>query len=307
LRPFRKQRAALSLALLLCLSDARGVEPVRDLATLSLEQLSDIEITSVSGYAEQVSDAPASVYVITADDIRRSGARSLPEALRLAPNLQVARQSASSYAITARGMNNAGNKLLVLLDGRILYTPLYSGVVWYAQDVMLEDVERIEVISGPGGTLWGSNAVNGVINVITRPAGDTQGALVAAGSGSSDRSFAARYGTRVGGSSVRIYARTLTERQTFRSNGAPVVDGRERFEAGFRADTDAGLTVQGGAYRGHLDQPGREAALFSGANLRSAWSKRLAGGGNVRVSVQADGSALEMHVTPIAEAEEART
>jgi iron complex outermembrane receptor protein len=153
---------------------------VADLADLSLEQLANIEVTSVSLRAERLADAPASIYVITGEDIRRAGVTSLPEALRLAPNLQVARNSASSYAISARGFNNAiGNKLLVLIDGRTVYTPLFSGGFWDQQDVMLEDVERIEVISGPGGTLWGANAVNGVINVITRQAQATQGTLVA--------------------------------------------------------------------------------------------------------------------------------
>src|SRR5919106_4263936 len=137
-----------------------------DLAELSLEELANLEITSVSRRAERLADAPASVFVITGDDIRRSGVTSLPEALRLAPNLQVARVDARQYAISARGFNNTiANKLLVLIDGRTVYTPLFSGVFWDAQDVFLEDVERIEVISGPGGTVWGTNAVNGVINV----------------------------------------------------------------------------------------------------------------------------------------------
>ncbi len=137
-----------------------------DLTSLSLEELGNIQITSVSKKPERLADAAASVFVITAEDIRRSGARSLPEALRLAPNLQVAEASATGHAISARGMNgsnsSAPNKLLVLIDGRSVYSPLFSGVFWDAQEVMLEDVERIEVISGPGGTLWGVNAVNGV-------------------------------------------------------------------------------------------------------------------------------------------------
>src|SRR5438093_5352196 len=157
---------------------------VADLADLSIEELSNIQITSVSRHAERLSDAPASIFVITGEDIRRSGATRLAEALRLAPNLEVARVSASSYAISARGFNNTvANKLLVLIDGRTVYTPLFSGVFWDAQDVMLEDVERIEVISGPGASLWGANAVNGVINVITRDAKDTQGLLVTGGGG----------------------------------------------------------------------------------------------------------------------------
>src|SRR5580658_4476263 len=179
-----------------------------DLGDLSLEQLSNIQVTSVSRHAENIQDAAASVYVITADDIRRSGVTSLPEALRLAPNLEVAQVNSSQYAISARGFNNSiGNKLLVMIDGRTVYTPLYSGVFWDAQDVMLEDIDRIEVISGPGATLWGSNAVNGVINIITRSAQKTQGTLAAAGGGNREAGGAMRYGGSFGGDgNYRIYA-----------------------------------------------------------------------------------------------------
>ncbi len=136
----------------------------RDLAELSLEQLANVVVSSVSRRDEPLARAPASIYVITGDDIRRSGATSLPEALRLAPNLQVARVDSSQYAISARGFNSTtANKLLVLIDGRTVYTPLFSGTFWESQDVLLEDIERIEVVSGPGGTLWCAYAVNGVI------------------------------------------------------------------------------------------------------------------------------------------------
>lgn len=146
------------------------------LAELSLEQLSDIVVTSVSRRDERLSDVASSVYVIGREDIRRSGATSLQEALRLAPNLQVARLNAAEYAITARGgLSTTANKLLVLIDGRTVYSPLFSGVFWDAQAVMLSDIERIEVISGPGASTWGANAVNGVINVITRAAADSAG------------------------------------------------------------------------------------------------------------------------------------
>src|SRR2546422_10225636 len=173
-----------------------------DLADLSLEELANLEITSVSRRAERLSDAPASVFVITGDDIRRSGATSLPEALRLAPNLQVARVDSRQHAISARGFNQPNaiaNKLLVLVDGRTVYTPLFSGVFWDAQDALLEDVDRIEVISGPGATLWGANAVNGVINVITRRAAETQGNLLVAGARDPEPGAAAREGGTLGG------------------------------------------------------------------------------------------------------------
>src|SRR5437762_12189923 len=184
----RWRRALVFSALLASAGVGAQTMRVADLADLSIEELGNIQITSVSRHAERLSDAPASVFVITAEDIRRSGATSLPEALRIAPNLEVARVNANSYSISARGFNNtAGNKLLVLIDGRAVYTPLFSGVFWDVQDVVLEDVERIEVISGPGATLWGANAVNGVINIITKASGDTQGALLTLGGGRASR------------------------------------------------------------------------------------------------------------------------
>ncbi len=146
------------------------VQSPADLKKLSLDVLLAIEVTSVSKRSEKLSGAPSSIQVITGDDIRRSGATSLPEALRLASNLQVAQVDSRGWAITARGFNNtSANKLLVLVDGRAVYTPLHAGVFWDAQDALLEDIEWIEVISGPGATLWGANAVNGVIsNVLGR-------------------------------------------------------------------------------------------------------------------------------------------
>src|SRR4029079_1738160 len=141
-----------------------------------LEDLSNIEITSVSRQPERILDAPAAITVITSEDIRRSGATNIPEALRLADNLTVAQKNSHDWAISARGFNSSlANKLLVMIDGRTIYTPLFSVVCWDRQDYLLEDIDRIEVVSGPGGTLWGANAVNGVINIITRQAGASQG------------------------------------------------------------------------------------------------------------------------------------
>ncbi|HET7597982.1 MAG TPA: TonB-dependent receptor [Burkholderiales bacterium] len=271
----------------------------RDLADLSLEELSNIEVTSVSKRAESLSDAPASIFVITNDDIRRSGVRTLPEALRLAPNLQVARVSASSYAISSRGFNNSiGNKLLVLIDGRTVYTPLFSGVFWDAQDVMLEDVERIEVISGPGATLWGANAVNGVINVITRTAHDTQGALAAVGGGNLDRSMAARYGGKLGaGGAFRVYAKGFDLDNTERPGGVSALDAWKRGQVGFRTDWgDARrtFTVQGDAYRGKSEsRPLGGPIEISGANLLARWTERFASGSDFRLQAYYDRSDRE--------------
>ncbi|HZY16621.1 MAG TPA: TonB-dependent receptor plug domain-containing protein, partial [Ramlibacter sp.] len=204
LSPFARRFAGRSLLLAACCSASvlqaqTVVAAGSSLAELTLEQLSALPVTSVSGRPESLRSAPASVFVISGEDIRRSSATSLPEALRLAPNLQVARLGASQYAISARGFNNAiGNKLLVLIDGRSIYSSLFSGVFWDAHDVVLEDIERIEVISGPGGTLWGANAVNGIINVITRPAAATQGTLLTASRSRHGGQEAARWGGRLG-------------------------------------------------------------------------------------------------------------
>src|SRR5436189_1750185 len=210
-----------------------------DLADLSLEELANLEITSVSRRAERLSDAPASVFVITGDDIRRSGATSLPEALRLAPNLQVARVDSRQYAISARGFNQPNaiaNKLLVLVDGRTVYTPLFSGVFWDAQDSLLEDVERIEVISGPGGTLWGVNAVNGVINIITRSATSTQGGLAAASGANRGDDGALRYGGASSGGGYRAYAKYTTRNHTSTAGGVAKNDAWHTTFGGARAD-----------------------------------------------------------------------
>jgi iron complex outermembrane receptor protein len=256
------------------------------LADLSLEELSSIKVTTVSGRDEPLARAPASVYVISAEDIRRSGALSLPEALRLAPNLQVGRVDASQYAISARGFNDVlANRLLVLIDGRRVYTPLFSGTFWEAQDVLLEDVERIEVISGPGAALWGANAVNGVINVITRPASDTHHGLISLGAGKTQRDAAMRYGGTVGGGSYRVYGKAARRDDT-RSAGASNNDEAEHVQVGFRADWgipgDA-LTVQGDAYGGELAQGSPTARHIAGANLLGRWSRQLGDAGMLRL------------------------
>jgi iron complex outermembrane receptor protein len=272
-----------------------AVEPQADtLADLSLEELSNIQITSVSKRAQRLSDAPAAVFVITAEDIRRSGATSLPEALRLAPNLQVARIGSSSYAISARGFNNSiGNKLQVLMDGRIQYTPLFSGVFWDVPDLMLEDVDRIEVISGPGATLWGANAVNGVINVITRRATETQGGLVGVSAGNREGNYALRYGATKGGAAYRVYAKTFERDPTERRDGVDQNDGWNRSQVGFRADwgtAAAGFTLQGAVYRGDIDTALPDDLHIFGVNLLGRWTHQLASGSGVQLQAYFDRS-----------------
>lgn len=257
---------------------------VEQLADLSLEQLGSLEVTSVSGRAEPLRQAAASIYVISAQDIRRSGALSLPEVLRLAPNLQVAQVSAGQYAISARGFNNPiANKLLVLIDGRTVYSPLFSGVFWDANDVVLEDVERIEVISGPGGTLWGANAVNGVINVITRNASATTGSLVSIARSTAGGRQLARHGVALdGGGHLRLYGVVTDRGNTRLPSGAERADDNTQRQVGFRGDWERGessLTLQGDLYQGQGGTPTSNlAADQHGGNLLARWTDRLADG-----------------------------
>src|SRR3954466_11329535 len=171
----------------------------QELKTNSIEDLVKLEVFTGARKPEPLAQTPAAIAVITQDDIRRSGVTSIPEALRLAPGMQVARVDSHTWAITARGFNDVfANKLLVLQDGRSLYTPLFSGVFWDIQDTVLEDIDRIEVIRGPGATLWGANAVNGVINIITKSARESQGLLVTGGAGTEERGFGSvRYGVKL--------------------------------------------------------------------------------------------------------------
>src|SRR5690242_4058479 len=243
------RRGLVAAAVSCALHAAAAHADEKALADMSLQELADLPVTSVSKKPQPLADAAASIYVITNDAIRRSGARSIPEALRLAPNLEVAQVGAEAWAISARGSNaTSADKLLVLIDGRIIYTPLFSGTFWDAQDVMLEDVERIEVISGPGATLWGANAVNGVINVITRRSSETQGALAYVRAGNLERGYGARYGGAMGDGSYRVYGRSFDVFNTSSASGATASDGWGRAQVGFRTDwgtTANGFTIQG--------------------------------------------------------------
>ncbi|HZE61161.1 MAG TPA: TonB-dependent receptor [Burkholderiales bacterium] len=286
-------RKRIALALLwMPIAAGAQVLAAGSLADMSLEDLANLSVTSVSRRAEPLSQAPAALYVITGEDIRRSGVTSLPEALRLAPNLEVARIDSRQYAISARGFNNAiGNKLLVLIDGRTVYTPLFSGVFWDAQDTLLDDVERIEVISGPGATLWGANAVNGVINVITRSAHETRGTLAEAGAGNKERGISARHGFDLNGGAMRIYAKAFERDNTVRANGAAVPDEWHNAQTGFRGDWGSaarGFTLQGDLYRGSIQQAVGDDTSISGGNLLGRITRELAGGSRVQAQVYYD-------------------
>jgi iron complex outermembrane receptor protein len=274
-------------------------EAAVDFSTLSIEELAQIEVTSVSKSAQPLSDAPSAIYVITREDILRSGAQTLPEMLRLAPNLQVAQTAASQYVITARGFSgspaaqNLPNKLLVLIDGRSVYTPLYSGVYWDMQDVLPEDVDRIEVISGPGATLWGANAVNGVINIITRKSGATRGASVSAAVGADERSAGLRYGGTAGETlAYRLYVRGFEGDQTKNSTGLPGQDDWWRVQGGFRLDWAAsprdGVMLQGNAYEGSRGQPNAPHEDLRGQNLLLRWNRTAESGAALQVQTYFD-------------------
>lgn len=253
-----------------------------ELADLSLEDLMEVEVTSPSKRAERLGEASAAVYVITNEEIRRSGLNSIPELLRLVPGLAVAQIDASHWAVTSRGFNNQfANKLLVLIDGRTVYTHLFSGVFWDVQDVLLEDIDRIEVIRGPGGTLWGANAVNGVINIITKSAKETHGALASGGGGTLTGPFGhARYGASLGDNvHMRGYVKYFDRNEFENDSGGGAHDQWHMTRGGFRMDWDASttdlLTVQGDYYGGQTHYelltltPGKDD--LSGGNILSRW------------------------------------
>jgi iron complex outermembrane receptor protein len=313
----RQVATANTLALLLSLAATGQViraqttqndqSPPGNLKQLSLAQLGNVEVTSVSKDPQQVQKTPAAVFVITQEDIRRSGATSIPEALRLAPGVEVAQIDGNRWSVAIRGFGGQFSKsLLVLVDGRSVYTPLFEGVYWDLPYVMLEDVERIEVVRGPGGTIWGSNAVNGVINIITKSASNTQGALGTLGAGNVDQGTG---GMRYGGSAgkdfnYRIYGMGAIRGQEFHSNG----DGFDRWrmgQMGFRTDWKSGqkdtFTVQGDIYRGESGEsafiasfsPPAETAqqgkgYVSGGNLLARWQHTSGEGSDIQIQAYFD-------------------
>ena len=284
-----------------------GNESPGQLKRLSLEELGKLEVTTVSKEPEQVRKTPVAIFVLTQEDIRRSGATSIPEVLRLAPGVEVARIDSDHWSIAIRGLSGQFSKsLLVLVDGRSVYTPLFSGVYWDVQNLMLEDVERIEVIRGPGGTIWGANAVNGVINIITKSANDTQGALAEIGGGNVDETIAAaRYGGPAGKDfNYRVYGTGFQRRDEFHPDG----DGFDHWrlgQMGFRADWKKSnqdtFTVQGDIYRGETgervsiatfsppaeNQPD-DTAFVSGGNIVARWRHEALDGSDLQIQAYFD-------------------
>src|SRR5438105_13579976 len=222
-------------------SGQNNEEAVNHLTQISLEDLGNIEVTTASKEPVKASRTPAAIYVITQEDIRRSGATSIPEALRLAPGVEVARVDSNTCSLGVRGFGSAlSRSVLVLIDGRTVYTPLFAGVYWQVQDTLLEDIERIEVIRGPGGTIWGANAVNAVINIITKNTKETYGTLLSTGGGNLDQGFVNfRYGSGNGHNfNYRVYGKAFTRGPEFHSDGRQFDDWRMG-QTGFRADLDS--------------------------------------------------------------------
>lgn len=254
--------------------------PYNDLKRLSMEELMNIEVTSVSKKPEKLSEVASAIQVITSDNIRNSGAKTIAEALRLASNLQVAQVNSSQWAISARGFNNVlANKLLVLIDGRTVYTPLYAGVFWDVQNTLLEDIDRIEVISGPGGTLWGANAVNGVINIITKNTKDTRGLFVEGATGSNlPGSGSLRYGGKLSDDvSYKVYGTGFKMSSTLDSNGLNAKDQWSMIQGGLQLDWEVsgkdGLSLRQNSYSGRPNPDGNDSKIIArGSNIAVQWT-----------------------------------
>jgi iron complex outermembrane receptor protein len=261
-----------------------------DLATLSLDQLMDLKVTTASRKPERWWSAPNGIDVVTGDDIRRAGAQNLPDAIRLATGVQVGQPSARSWAISIRGMDVlAANKISVVMDGRSLFTPFFSGVQWDAQDTLLEDIDRIEVVRGPIGALWGAFAVNGFIQILTKPAWDTQGLLVSAATGTEDPgSFGLRYGGKLGkDTAFRVYGKYFQTDWTYLANGKHAQPATDFLQSGFRVDGkrshDTAVTLQGDYYTNQNLPLDRVQTEISGANLLGRWHRTFSADSDLQV------------------------
>ncbi|MFL6859114.1 MAG: TonB-dependent receptor plug domain-containing protein, partial [Allosphingosinicella sp.] len=291
-RSFALGCASCALAVGFPARAAEVPKTVEDLAGLSIEELARIEVRSASKEPEPLSRAATALFVITDDDIARSPATSLPELLRTAPNLEVQRLDARQYAVSARGFNGAetSNKLLVLIDGRSVYSTLHSGVFWELHSPLLEDIRQIEVISGPGGTLYGPNAVNGVVNVASKDARDTLGGLVRATAGDREQTAALRYGFKVGASgALRVYADAF-HRDDLPAGAAPDAnDAFKGWQAGFRGDFGPEgdhVTVQGDVFR--TDTGGLPGDGDHGQNLLARWTHKTSDDASLQLQAYYD-------------------
>lgn len=297
----RRLFAVLVIAAWMCPSPAYGQQPKPDLTQLTIEDLMNIEITSVSRKEQRVLDVAAAIFVITRDDIRRSGMTSIPDLLRMVPGVNVARVNGGLWAVTVRGFNNLyANKLQVLIDGRSVYNRVFSGVTWDSQDLVLDDIDRIEVIRGPSAATWGANAVNGVINIVTRTAADTQGGFVRVDGGRMGGQLAMRYGGIVGDTRYRLFAQWTGRDDSLLASGLRADDTGYSVVSGFRADRrllSGELTVEGTFTLGHgrtlwnnLDpQAATNPAVFRepsdtrGGHVLARWTQTRASGTSIRI------------------------
>jgi len=275
-------------------------DPMDSLFEMSLDELMALKVISVAKRPQPLSESPAAVFVITAEDIRRSGATCVPEALRLAPGVHVGRIDGNKWAIAIRGFNSRfTNKLLVLMDGRSVYTPIFGGVYWDVQDTLMADIDRIEVIRGPGGTQWGANAVSGVINIITKNSRETQGGLLTLGGGSEERFFGGfRYGGRIGKNACfRIYTKYFDRDDQAAVLGGDASDEWDAWRTGFRMDWDLSavdaLTFQGDYYEGNAGRRQRSASRsdttdISGGNLLGRWEHVFSKSSNLFLQIYYD-------------------
>ena len=294
--------------LTLCPFQALAVQ--KDIFELTMEELMDIEVTSVGKKSQNLSNSATAIHVITNEDIKRSGVTNIPDALRMVPGITVARIDSNKWAVSARGFSGRfANALLVLIDGRSVYTSSFSGVYWEINDVLLEDVDRIEVIRGPGATVWGANAVNGVINIITKHAGDTQGGYVALGSGNHENIISSfRYGDALGEDTFwRLYAKHQIRDEFSFESGPDAGDAWAKTQAGFRLDSmlssQDSLTVQGDIYEADIDQTLLLASLtpptyltatpvetgIKGWNLLSRWKRTISSDADFTLQIYYDG------------------
>ncbi len=287
-----RRRWLLLLALPCLLSRAAAAQPssAQDLKRLSIEQLMQIDVTLAARRPEPIASAPTAISVVTGDDIRRAGVTTLADAVALADGLHVARFNNGTWSVTARGFAAvAANKMLVMIDGRTVYSPLFSGAFWNAIDYALEDIDRIEVIRGPGATLWGANAVNGVINVVTRSSRDTVGLFAQLGGGNEDPADAElRYGGRAGSATYRAFAKyVIRDSQRF-STGASAGDRRQRAQVGVRVDggTEATGTwfLKGDLFHSIDALPARPNGEFTIADVQGVWSRALSARSRLQIA-----------------------
>jgi len=290
------------------LADRQSENEQQNFFDMSIEELMNIEVTLASKSEQKMFDTPAAICVVTAEDIRRSGRQSIPEVLRMVPGVQVAGITANTWAVSIRGFNGEfAKKLLVMIDGRSIYTPHYGGTYWDMHDVMLEDIERIEVIRGPGGTVWGSNAISGIINIITKNAKDTQGLLASGATGSQENGSAAlRYGDKIGDKIYyRVYSKYFGRDDAQRTNGTSGNDDWHVSQGGFRIDSNPtetdDLTFKADVFRGRighmftefspsapLSTAFAESISIRGANLLARWNHTFSDGSDTELQLYYD-------------------